>query len=500
MPAALCQRAREVRAAALGSGLDDLLRMAEISGCLEGDHRSIRRAGPRPEPLPDGRRVRALLLPSSLYAVDRSTYPDDRNNGRLWAGVGVSSALRTGLQVQVPFITAVVRPELLYQENRDFDTIDRERVGYSPLSSAYYATIDFPQRFGLESWWNLIPGDSYVRADLAWAAAGASTESLWRGPAARYPILMSNTAGGFPHLFAGTSRGVDLWIGRLSGELVWGRLTESDYFDETPDNDQTGIANVAVVFEPRWLTGLSLGVTRSHLYRPGPNELDEVLAVLGLDTNENPLGNDLASMFGRWVFRDAGAEVYGEMAREDVLGPWPHFLMEPDHSQAYMLGVQKVTSVNPSLALRVQGELVALQEKGELRTNSRPLPIYYRHSRVRQGYTHRGQLLGAAVGPGADAQFLALDALFGWGTVGAYYERVRRNDQTPEAVRERRWYPYEHDVEVIGGLRATYFRGPIALWTDIARSYRYNRDFGDDDTNWRTEIRLTWSPTLEWTW
>ncbi|HVR28465.1 MAG TPA: hypothetical protein VMS86_02930, partial [Thermoanaerobaculia bacterium] len=162
-----------------------------------------------------------------------------------------------------------------------------------------------------------------------------------------------------------------------------------------------------------------------------------------------------------------------------------------------MLGVQKLTALSDALTLRIHGELVHLQEKGETRTNSRPLTVYYTHHQVTQGYTHRGQLLGAAVGPGGEAQFVALDALFARGTVGAYFERIRRNETVLDAVALRRSAPYEHDTELIGGLRALLLRGAFSVSADVSRTYRFNRDFRENDRSWRTELRLGWSPKLE---
>jgi hypothetical protein len=202
-------------------------------------------------------------------------------------------------------------------------------------------------------------------------------------------------------------------------------------------------------------------------------------------------------VFGRWVFPAVGGEVYAEWARADVIGTWTEFLQEPDHAQGYLLGFQKVDAVGEAVTLRVHGELVHLQEKGEARPNSRPTTRFYLHSRVRQGYTHRGQLLGAFVGPGADAQFVALDALFRQGVVGAYFERVRRNELAADAFETRRVPFFEHDTELIGGVRALWLRGPLTMAAMVSRSLRLNRDFRGNDVSWRTELQLGWSPGLE---
>jgi len=160
-----------------------------------------------------------------------------------------------------------------------------------------------------------------------------------------------------------------------------------------------------------------------------------------------------------------------------------------------VIGMQKVTTVSANASLRVAFEVVALQERAEERPNSRSLPVYYTHSEITQGYTHRGQLLGAWVGPGADAQFLAVDALLPNTMTGFFVERVRRADVSAAAYEARRFSPYDHDTEVTFGVRSLLF--PIdgfSLALGLARSFRYNRDFLHDDVNWSFEIETTWTP------
>ena len=492
----LCARIADLDAVALAGPLDELARLGEITGCLVHDDRLVRRGGAAVRHLDSRFALRAL--PIEWSAVQRGGYADDRNNGALWEGVGLSTSLRAGVQLRAPFITISLQPELLVEQNGEFDTRTVERVGYSEFASPYYTGIDLPQRFGDESRSELVAGDSYARFDLAWFGAGVSAQSLWRGPAVRYPILMSNSAGGFPHIFFGTSRGVDVFVGRLGGEVVWGRLRESEFFDAIADNDETRLVNATVTFEPRWLDGLALGASRSYHYAPGDGDgIAPVLETLGFAATENRDGNELASVFGRWVFPRSGAEIYAEWSRDDVIGRWSEFLQEPDHAQAYMFGFQKVTPVADRVALRVHGELVHLQEKGEARTDSRPIAVFYTNTQVTQGYTHRGQLLGAGVGPGADAQFLAVDALLAAASVGAYYERVRRNDVTLDAFELRRWAPYEHDTELIGGVRGLYFRDAFVFGADLSRRVRLNREFRGNDRTWRLELRAGWQPSLE---
>ena len=83
-------------------------------------------------------------------------------------------------------------------------------------------------------------------------------------------------------------------------------------------------------------------------------EGSSILGTLGIANTGNREGNELVSVFARWVFEESAAEIYAEWARDDALGEWAEFLQEPDHAQAYLLGFQKVAPLSTDLSLRVQ--------------------------------------------------------------------------------------------------------------------------------------------------
>lgn len=492
----------------LSGPAEELLRWGEITGTMPQRARSIRRPSDDvPGPPCQGGDVRIPMAyrvgevrvsPAPVRAGFQynGAYPDDRNNGALWAGRGTSGSFSAGIRVEVGPVSAGVAPVATYQQNEPYELRQTNRPGFSEFAHPFYSGIDLPQRFGDDAYSETGWGQSYVRADAFGIAAGVSNENLWVGPAARYPILMSNTGPGFRHLFLGTSAPLDLWIAKFEGELVVGRLRESAHFDSNPENDENRLAMLVLGIQPRWLDGLELGFARSYMYQP--REGDNDLAALFWPSETNLPGNELASVFGRWAFTESGAEIYGEWAREDRYFTLDNDLIpEIDHSQAYMIGFQKVTPIVATaarrMAVRVRGELVHLQEKAEPRPG-RPLPTYYTHSSVRQGYTHRGQLLGAAVGPGGDGQFVGVDGLFAWGTAGVFVERVRRNDSSAAARQARFSFPYDHDTELTGGIRGMALIGGFVLGGSVAYGQRWDRDFLQDDGGVKIELDLQWWP------
>lgn len=452
------------------------------------------------------------LLPVTLRGELNTAYPVDRNNGALWAGRGLSTALSAGAELRWGPLSAAIAPQLIYQQNRDFEMVDTTFPGSSPYVYPWHgSTIDWPLRFGPDPFWTTDLGQSYARLDALGFAAGISNENLWWGPARRYPIIMSSVAPGFQHLFLGTSRPLDIAIGRLEAQAIWGRLQESRYFDENSQNDRRLFSGYALDFEPRWTPGLYLGITRVYVATIPPQGLptNEYFAFLDLPLDKqfgNRPGNGLGSLFARWALPESGFEVYVEWAREDYSVDLAEFLSEPDHSQAYTLGLQKVWT-RQNRWIRFGWEQIHLQEAITFRSY-RGNVTYYVHGRVRQGYTHRGQLLGAYIGPGSDAQYLVLDIMRPRSTFGFYLERVRRDDDAYYQKRAQNYGFHGHDLELTAGTHGLLHLGPLRLDWRAAYSRRRNRNFLRLDglnwnflkeSNWTGEVWLAWpAPGTSW--
>lgn len=524
-PARPCPDTVAVRPADIGDAVSDFARIAELAQRAPLRSHLFRRLSSQPvvelcrsggmlpwatRPSPvalaaDGLQVE-LLPVHGLFYVNQN-YASDRNNGALWTGRGPSAQVGTGVALRWGPVSAAFAPRIAYQRNGDFATLPTGIQGFSPYVHRWHGRrIDWPQRFGPEPFWTADPGQSYVRIDAWGAALGVSTENLWWGPARRYPILLSNTAPGFPHVFLGTSRPVDVWIGHLAGEMLWGRLSESDYFDDNPANDHRLFAGLVLAFEPRGLPGLSLGFARSFLtYTRGYDVLDYVFEPYTDVRNntrgpDNPLGdNQLLSLFLRWALPESGFEVYGEWAREDHWEDFEDLISEPDHSQAYMLGLQKVLT-RDGYWLRIYGELAHLGTSTTVRSG-RPGVTFYTHSQVKQGYTQRGQLLGAWIGPGSDAQAIGADLFRHWGSVGLLVERVRYDADTFYDAWARYYAFHGHDVELTAAVRQLLFLGPVDLSWQLGYSFRRNRNYiGLDGVTWDFQSEANWSLELGLTW
>ncbi|MFO0585513.1 MAG: capsule assembly Wzi family protein [Anaeromyxobacter sp.] len=484
-----CEPGPEVAIDGLDTPVVELLRTAELVGAAPAEPGVIRRAGARAAAtcagaaLPWALRaapavslgpVELGVVPLRLAAYENSKYPASGNDGLVWQGRGVSGMVSGGLRLRWGAVSAAIVPEVAASQNRGFYLRDNGLPGDLRWQNPYYGDlIDFPVRYGDEPFGKATLGQSYLRVDAWNVGAGVSTENLWFGPGIRNSLLMTNAGPGFPHAFVGTSRPVDVWIGKAEVFLFWGRLARTRYFDQRGAGFLSGLV---LDYTPRWVPGLTVGAQRVFVQRWGDFTVHKLLPVSqGVSQLNNQLDNQLASLFFRWAFPESGLRLHAEWGRDDAEWNLGNYVNEPDHTQAYVLGLEKLWADGPRW-IRLQAELTHLQEQRPL-ANRRRIPVWYTHIND-LGYTNDGQMLGASIGPGGDAQYVGVDVFERWGRLGAFVERIRRNDEYYWAVDEptEPFFP-SHDVELVTGARAVWLAGGAELGLSVARTKRTNRDF-----------------------
>ena len=455
--------------------------------------------------------IRVRLRPLEVRSTANSAFPVDRSNGTLWSGRGLSSMGSAGVDVRFGPIKAAVAPNLAVHQNLDFEIQDTLGGNRSPFAYPWHGgNIDWPQRFGNQSFSTIDPGQSYLRADVGRFSGGVSNENLWWGPSVRYPLILGNTAPGFAHLFLGTREPISLGVATLEAWVVMGELSESEYFDDDASNDRQRLSGIILTIQPRILPGLYIG--GSGLFEATRETEESGLSrIKGLLLNPfnfggNVTGNGMGSLFARWIMPESGFETYVEWARNDGARDIEDLLLEPDHSQAYTIGFQKVTSTGAG-ELKVTGELTDLKSNVvdviTQRGGGDGIGTFYTHDEVPQGHTHKGQLLGSWIGPGSDAQYLSVDLFTAHGRYGVFIERVRWDD---DAYFRNRVHDYGfrgHDVEFTAGARVSRAIGDLQLDGMASWGHRKNRNFLGLDTvnfdflrehNLHVDLSLSWWP------
>ena len=441
--------------------------------------------------------LRVRWLPPSLRLTSNSAIPFSLNDGAQWAGRGASGLARAGVALRRGALHAVLAPEITWAANGAFDLRAAEAPGRSPFASPWHggrASIDLPSRFGDRALARVTLGQSAAWATAGAVAVGASTENAWWGPGRWSALVLGDNAEGFPHLFVRTERPLRTRLGVVEARYLLGTLVPSLYLDTSVTASWRAFNGVAATLRPSRAPDLTLGVSRTTvapLARPGAlgaHAVDALVRWQGApgDSATRPRADQLTSAFARWVFPADGAEVYGEWARQTTPRSLRELLVAPQDGRALTLGARALRPIGARRAgavpryLRAELELTTTEQSITFRDRPVPQP-FYTGLATREGYTHRGQLLGAAVGPGASAQWFATDLIAPRGSVGVVLGRVRWENDALYAQRDPNFF--RHDVTTLLGVRAQG-RLPLAdLRADASWARRYNYLFQNGIAN-----------------
>lgn len=435
-----------------------------------------------------GTGVRAALLGPVVELTHNSTLPYSLNDGSMWAGRGMSYRVTGGAMLAVGGVRVVVAPEVAYAQNEPVYVIPSDGTGRSAFASPWFSgmlpgaySADLPLRFGSESLRMITLGQSRVDFTHRGVTLGAATEDQWWGPGIHNSLVLGNGAPGIPHAFVRTARPVHTRIGDIEARWMLGGLTESIYFDYDAANDVRSISALAATLRLAMEPGLTLGIARA-VYGPvgAPGEVAlHALDVIGRwgqtdgvrDGVSTPDSSEqVLSLFGRWVFPRNGLELYGEWARQQLPASLRDLLVAPQESQAFTVGMQVV---RPALGGALRGSVEATNLEQTPEDGQGAVQSFYVSRYVPQGYTQRGQPVGAGIGPGSSSQWLAVDYLRPRWRLGAQVGRIRWNEDS-YVQQETGVQVFAHDVSLLASLRGVLELRGIALHAELTRAHRLN--------------------------
>jgi hypothetical protein len=446
---------------------------------------------------------RVQVFQPVTQATYNSGFPYGMNDGAMWAGRGLSMAVTGGGRVRYGPVTVDVAPTYTWSENKSFAP---GSLYNAPATASPYADvlsskqIDRPQRFGERAVSRLDPGQSGVSVSLGAAKLGWSGANMWWGPGIENSLIMSNNAAGFSRGYVSTRKPVSVGIGRLEALWTVGTLEQSSFWRTAADTFATDrwVNALTLVFEPKGAPGLYFGATRLfYVYeRYNPMSAGEILTMFqtfrkkSLADSANPLANDtrdqMLSLSFRWVFPEVGFEAYGEWGRNDHSWDWRDIWLQPDLGRAYLLGARKAFKAGDGI-LAVRFETITLTNT--LTYMTRGTPEWYAHHQIQQGWTQRGQVIGAGVGPGSEGQTLAVDWYRPSGRLG--WAVRRHKDNHDGFLRAGLRDPYRNDGSFLLGPSATFFFGGAQLDARYEFQYELNRYslLHNDARNHRLEMR-----------
>lgn len=381
----------------------------------------------RPLTQKDSSKSTVTILPVSINTKFNSHSPYGWNDAGMIMAKGLQTMVSAGVYAKWGPLSVQLQPEFYYAAN-----------------SPYQTTVGYGYNNG-KSFQKTYLGQSAIKLNFGAVAIGVSSQNNWWGPGQFSSIMMSNSAPGFNHITFNSTKPIKTPIGHFEFQLVMGRLKEdtsrafeNNYLRQVAAKNEGRYFNgIMASYQPKWLPGLFLGVTRSeHFYlsdQPlrggfGAKYLPVLQASSPVD-NANRSSNPSDGAFGfftRWLIPQHQVEFYAEYAYNDFKQNLRDLSVNTNHASAYILGFNKIISqTTKRIDWLITGEFTQLAQ-----TTSyilRNAFNYYQHDQLKQGFTFQNQILGAGSGVGNNVQTLQVKRLKGQEYLGIKIQRIQQD-------------------------------------------------------------------------
>ena len=395
----------------IGTPEEDSIRLAQLAGNYDLNVSMAVRPLYIKQPA-SNKKFQLKPLPVSFATQYNSQRPFGWNDGSMILARGLQTQLRAGVYLRMGIVEMQLAPEWVYATNPSYDT----SVHWGTNPGGVYN--------------KLFLGQSSVGLRLGGVSVGVSSQNLWWGPGIRSSLLMSNNAPGFLHAYIRSNRPLKTPIGHFEWQLIGARLEgdsnrpyENFHLKRATESYPASWryqSAFVVSYQPKWIPGLFLGMTRTlQRYQQdiglgGGGFLQQYIPVLtkafqkkNEQTDDAENTDQLASFFFRWLLPKSGLEVYGEWGYNDYKQNIRDYVMDATHSGAYIVGVQKLFTTKRHHLL-VGAELTKTAESAS--NLLRGAGNWYVHW-GNNGYTNYNQIIGAGVGLGSNLQALKFDLI-----------------------------------------------------------------------------------------
>ncbi|MBA4258953.1 MAG: hypothetical protein C0446_07300 [Chitinophaga sp.] len=397
------------------------LRMDQLKGDFDPNYSFTA----RPLIQKDSSKSTVNILPIRINTKFNSHSPYGWNDAGMIMAKGLQTMVSAGVYAKWGPLSIQLQPEFYYAANSPYPTT----VGYG-----YNSGKSFQKTY---------LGQSAIKLDLGPIAFGLSSQNNWWGPAQFSSVMMSNNAPGFNHITINSNKPIKTAIGHFEFQLIMGRLNEdtSKAFENNymrplnPRNEGRYLNGIVASYQPKWLPGFFLGVTRSeHLYLSDQSKktgfFSKYLPVLQASSpvdnaNLSTIRSDGAfSVFTRLFLPKHHSEFYVEYGYKDFKQNLRDLSVNSSHSAAFILGFNKLIPM-ANFDWLITGEITQMAQSTSYIL--RDAGNYYEHWFVIQGYTHHNQILGAGSGFGNNVQTFQLKKVKGQDFLGVKLQRIQQD-------------------------------------------------------------------------
>jgi hypothetical protein len=453
--------------------------------------------------LPKSKWIEMRVLPFLYKSRYNHKHPYSWNDGSMIPGRGYQQLISMGLYGKIGLLEVQINPELVYADNRTYESMPDEQfpVLWYRFYAFYQNYIDTPYRFGEHTFSRISPGQSRIGLTYKSVSAGISSENIWWGPGIRNSLLMSNNSPGFNHLYLRSQYPIKTLLGSFEGQIIGGRLESSNFeppgsykvyegrfLYRKPNNEWRYLFGYNFVYQPKWIPGLYLGMSRVfqryHTSLNGMGDYFPLFDNLFRDKDSNPNEaaiDELIAISFRVVIPKIQTEIYGEMARNDAALNLRHFFLVPTFSSAFNFGFQKVFDTQNRIFNCIQWSTELTQMAKNTSANLKDPGPFYIHSRVRQGYTHRGEVLGAGIGSGSNLQSTWVKFIRGYSSLGFRVERYVHNNDYYNIAYDNTGDFRRHWVDLSGAVTFSWEYKNLLINGDITGIHSFNYQYQLED-------------------
>jgi hypothetical protein len=458
--------------------------------------------------------------PIFLKNVSSPRYPVYENDGNMAAQAGLQTLVGLGIAASGQWYEIQLAPELYIGNIKRFSPIPQEEhlAYWERLYSAgdWNRTDAFPSGFD-KNIQELLPGQSFFFLKLKQLSAGLSSANLMWGMSQYHSLILSNHAGGFPHLTLHSNQPILIpHVGNIEFQIIGGLLQNSTFsppypFDQFESNpyliqkheSKRYLNALNLSFSPIFIKGLHIGLSRSlQQYWDIAKENKDYLPVMDLFFRSKDNGRDdeaikdqVLSLQTRWILSSSKLELYYVYGRNDASWNIRDLIMSPHHSMSHIYGLNKLIEINNDRYLQVRIESVQMaQSKNKVVRNA---GSWYWHYQLRQGLTHRGDVLGASLPIGSNQQIIDLSSfnssLKTLGGIKFSRTLVGHDFYTSSfslTGTQRQWTQYSMQFYGSRPYKSFHFSGKVDFSRHVNFQYQENQN---RSLVW-TEILATWFP------
>lgn len=397
-------------------------------------------------------------LPVSANFRFNSHSPYGTNQAGFMDAKGLQTFVTAGVFANCGILSVQLKPEFVYAANPHFETGN----GYGAATKPNYSRAFL--------------GQSSIRINAAGLSLGLSNENLWWGPGIQNSLLMSNNAPGFNHLVLNTTKPLKTPIGNIEFSLIAGKLIEDtsvllevkdlttfyyaqgNYGGSPSDpkldtGDWRYINAIHASYNPKWIPGLFLGFSRVgyvyNTYTGNRNNFiyDYLPVFAGLFrstsnyytvTGSSTRIKQLISVSGRYVFKEAHAELYAEYGSNDNTYNLRDYIMSPNHGAISTVGFKKLIPFKNNKWLDIQMEFTQLAMSVDYVVRGTGNTYEYQGS-----YTNQSRVIGAGIGNGSNMQTLQVTMKQGFNKQGITLQRLVHDAlREPYLTNHQRWIDF----------------------------------------------------------